>query len=394
MRCRIKVVHRIGTRKNSRGEYSVRIRVTLNRQTIYLSTGHHVREADWAGKPNEWIKLSTPDALRFNKLISKRIAEIREWELRQEDFGNTVSLGALKTFFERRGEKNLFLTYAEEYVSKIRGKSDNTLKLYRTFLRHFANFEPTVSFNHINPDFIVRFLKWLVAQGMAGISAHKYFKPFRLICREAVKDGYLEKDPFFGVALSKVVKPAKAKKRIYLEREEIALIKSAPLPGHLQKVRTWFLFSFYAGFYYSDLRTLRWSSIKASKHGPYIETNRFKNDQAYCSPIYAFENALAILDLQRGQHPELVFPDTISEQKYNGKLKEMSNLIGLGKPIMNKTARHSYVQFLKSQGLPTSIVQTMVGHTREATTKEYFQLSITDVSEYLEKAGISSNLSL
>lgn len=393
MRCRIKVLHKIGSRKNDSGVYSVRIRVYMGGKTIYLHTGHHVRDADWSGKSNEWIKLSAPDALRFNKLISKRVAEIREWELRQEDFGNPVSLHALKSFYERRGEKNLFLTYADEYVSNIKGKSENTLKLYRTFLRHVSKFEPTASFNHITPVFIIGFLKWMVSQGMAGISAHKYFKPFRLICREAVKEGYLEKDPFVGVSLAKVVKPAKSKKRVYLERDELALVKAAPLPAHLEKVRTWFLFSFYAGFYYSDLRTLRWADIKKGKHGPYIETNRYKNDQVYCSPIYAFQNAINILDGQRGKHPDLVFPDTISEQKYNQRLKQISEVIGLGKPIMNKTARHSYIQYLKAQGLPTSIVQTMVGHTREATTKEYYALSISDVTEQLEKAGIvNSNL--
>ena len=79
-------------------------------------------------------------------------------------------------------------------------------------------------------------------------------------------------------------------------------------------------------------------------------------------------------------HLDLVFPDAISEQKYNDKLKELARLACINKNLMNKTARHSSIQFWEAQGLETQHTAKIAGHCKESTTREYFELSARDIN--------------
>lgn len=377
-------------RPNKDRIYKISIRVTLKRKSIYLSTGYEIEEKFWTDKPGEWVKLGYTFSGRCNDIIDRTIRELRDWVLTQESFGNPVTLEAIRAHHNLKGANNLFTDYATKWIEQVQNRKDNTVKLYKTFLRHIIAFQPTLQLKQINERLIFNFGEWLVEEKkLAGVSALKYFKPFRLICRQAVKDGLIEKDPFYGVTLTERIKPTRSRKRIHLEVEEIMQIQKAPLPESLQPVRTWFLFCFYAGFYYNDLRELRWQDIQETEYGPCIVAKRFKNDSEYVSPVYKFKPAIAILDEQRGKNPVLVFPDTVAEQKFNKRLKQLSELVGLGKAIMNKTARHSNIQFWKSRGMATAHVAKIVGHSSEVVTQQYFELNVRDVIEHVETIDTS-----
>ncbi len=56
---------------------------------------------------------------------------------------------------------------------------------------------------------------------------------------------------------------------------------------------------------------------------------------------------------------------------------------------MNKTARHSSIQFWEAQGLETQHMAKMAGHTKESTTKEYYELSVRDINSRVAKYDFS-----
>lgn len=196
-----------------------------------------------------------------------------------------------------------------------------------------------------------------------------YFDAFKVVVKQAVKEGYLEKDPFLYAKLD--IKASKGK-RVYLELDEITKLKNAKLPADrqdLENARKWWLFCFYAGFYYSDLCAVTWDKVRRTDAGYCIIGNRFKNESDYIAPVHKFPYATVIIEMQKGKDDVYVFPDTTSEQKFNGKLKELATLAGIKKKLMNKSARHSNIQFWEAQGLETQHTAKMVGHSRESTTK-------------------------
>jgi len=224
---------------------------------------------------------------------------------------------------------------------------------------------------------------------LSGSTVIKYFDPFKKIVKHAVKHGYLEKDPFYEVDLG--VKRSKAK-RDHLEIEEVITLKDVQLPENrldLEDTRKHWLMCFYAGFYYSDLKKLKWDEIKSSDQGYVIVGSRFKNDQGYIVPIHKFKHAIAIIEEQKGLDSEYVFPGLISDQKYNDKLKVLAKLAGIDRKLTNKMARHSNIQFWESQGMETQFTAVMAGHTDERTTKNYYQLSTRDINARVERFDFS-----
>jgi site-specific recombinase XerD len=394
MSASFKAITKIGTRKNKFGKYSIMIRVTLNRKSMYLSLNEKIEDQFWSGKEGRWVKSNHPFAYELNVLVQRRINDLKEFELKQKLFGNNCSLDGIRKYFERRGDRNSFHDFANALVNSIRGKSENTLKLYRTFLKHILEFAPDLTFNQLSEDLFHRFAKWMHHdKGLAGVSTNKYFKPFRIICKQAVKDGYLEKDPFFAVRITDSVPNTKSKNRVVLEIEEIKLFKNVKIPAgrfDLIETRDRWLMCFYAGFYYSDLVGLKWPSVRSTEFGYCIVGTRYKNSNTFIAPIHKFAHAIEIIEMQRGRDPVYVFPEALSEQKFNEKLKELADLAGIEKNLMNKTARHSHIQFWVANGLATQHAMKMVGHTRESTTKEYFELTLRDINNHVSSFDFSN----
>ncbi len=394
MGCTYKAILNKDNRHNKTGKHSIFIRVSLNRKSTYFNLGQKLEEKYWLGKESSWVKPSYPFAFELNAIIRNKLSELQKFEMNQFLFNNPVNLEAIAKFFERKGDKNVFNDYAQQFVKSIKGRSLNTLKLYNTFLKHLNEFNSSITFNQLNEKLFHQFAKWMNEdKHLAGVSVHKYFKPLRLCCKQAVKDGLIEKDPFYGVSISESVKPLKSKRRVYLEMDEITKLKNVSIPEDrpdLHDVLKHWLFCFYAGFYYNDLLQLKWENVKSSELGYCLVAERYKNESSYIAPIHRFKHAVKIIEMQKGKDSKLVFPDAISEQKFNAKLKDLATLANIDKNLMNKTARHSAIQFWEAQGLSTQHVARIVGHKKEATTKNYFELSVRDVNQHVGKFDFSS----
>ena len=372
-------------RENKTGRHSVFIRITIDRRSKYINLDERIEEKYWTGKENRWVKESYPFAFELNSLIRKKMELLHQFEYRQKLFGNAISHETINEYFSKKADPNVFNEYVTEFIKTVRGKSLNTLKKYRTFEKYLNEFNPKLSFTQLNEHLFQSFASWLEGKGMMGITVLKYFDPFKVIVKQAVKEGYLEKDPFTYADLG--VKPTKGK-RVYLELEEITKLKNAKIPKDRPDLRDtldhW-LFCFYASFYYSDLRGLKWENVKNTEFGYCLIAERYKNENAFIAPVHKFPLAIQILERQKGKDPEYVFPGAISEQKYNAKLKDLATLASINKKLMNKTARHSAIQFWEAQGLETQHMAKMAGHTKESTTKEYYELTARDINSRVSR---------
>jgi integrase len=378
-------------RKNKTGIYTVYLRVTIDGVSTYLNTGEKLHEKYWKGDPEQWVKPTYPFAFELNALINKKIDLLRKYQYRQKLYDNPVTMQGIIETFNRKSDLTLFNDYVAEYRKNVKGKADNTLKKYDTFIAYLNEFNPKISFGHLNESLFQAFASFLQdKKNQMGVTVLKYFDPFKVIVKEAVRDGYLEKNPFTYARLE--IKATRGK-RVYLDLDEITRIKNCEIAADradLEEVRRHWMFCFYCAFYYSDLVRLRWTDIKDSPSGPCIIGTRYKNSEAFIAPIHKFEGALAILEMQRGKDPDYVFPGAITEQRYNKKLKDLAVCAKIKKNLMNKTSRHSAIQFWEAQGLETQHTAKMAGHTKESTTKQYFEISATDINNRVARFDFSS----
>ena len=65
--------------------------------------------------------------------------------------------------------------------------------------------------------------------------------------------------------------------------------------------------------------------------------------------------------------------------RYNRRLSEMGNLLGIPIKISSYTARHSFATNLKYAGISTDIISELLGHSDSKITQAYLKAFEDDV---------------
>lgn len=375
--------------KNKSGLYSIHIRITIDRKTDYINPKlPKISLEAWSGKQNKWVKESHPSSFEINSLLQRKLSELDTFIVRSKINQRSISFETIGEFYFKQGDGTIFNDFAKEYVRNLKGFALNTLKVYKTFLKHLDAFNPEIKFAHLDEGLLNSFKDYLrITKELKGGATKKYFDKFKVICKESVKKGYLEvnQNPFYYSDIKiKVGKP----KRTFLEIDEIKAIKNLELEGSVLDIhRDHFLFQVYSGLYYKDLKELRNKDLNYSDLGVYILGNRSKNDNPFIIPIYKFPHASELIAKYKDEKSDRVFPLTISDQKHNEHLKAIAKRIGIDKNITNKVARHSYAQLWMSQGVERQFVSKLLAHTEENTTQQYYDISIHNINSKLAQVN-------
>lgn len=380
-------------RKNKTGMFTIFIRVIVDGKVSYFSIGQKLHEKYWTGKANRWVRDNHPFAFEFNALIQKKLNMVQKYQFRQRFFENTITREGLIEYMNKKSDSNIFNDYVKAYMEKVTGKAANTIKKYNTFVTYLDQFNARISFGNLNEALFLDFAAFLKKKGLHDNTALKYFDPFKVITKQAVRDGYLEKDPFQLVRLG--LTKERKEEPYRMEIEDIQKFKNWVAPDDrpdLKEVRDNFMFLFYASFYYKDLISLTWDKIIETNDGPCVKAPRAKNGSIYTAPIHAFPEALEILEMQRGKHPQLIFPNLYTEQTFNLKVKDIAEAAGIKehKKVSIKTARHSSTQFFISQGLPTEIMQKILGHKKPDITQQYHGMNARDINKAVAKLDLTA----
>lgn len=66
---------------------------------------------------------------------------------------------------------------------------------------------------------------------------------------------------------------------------------------------------------------------------------------------------------------------------YNRNLKDIAKLAGIQKNITNKVARHTNAQLWISYGAEGAVLSKMMGHTKQETTRNYYDVNVPEIVE-------------
>lgn len=80
----------------------------------------------------------------------------------------------------------------------------------------------------------------------------------------------------------------------------------------------------------------------------------------------------------------------IEEPTYNRNLKEIAKFAGITKNITNKVARHTNAQLWIRYGAEGAILSKMMGHTKQETTKNYYDVNLPEIVEGTKRADFAS----
>jgi integrase len=208
----------------------------------------------------------------------------------------------------------------------------------------------------------------------------KHIERLRKMVNVAIKNEWLEKDPFAKFQ-AKFIR----KDRQFLNEEEIDAIERKKFAiERLTWARDLFVFSVYTGLAYCDVMELTTQNITRGIDGEYwIVTSRKKSRQPVRFPL--LPQALEIIQKYRNDPRAAstgkVFA-SLSNQKLNSYLKEIADLCGISKTLTFHIARHTFATTVAlCNGVPIETVSKVLGHASIRTTQIYAKVVEKKVSQ-------------
>jgi site-specific recombinase XerD len=282
----------------------------------------------------------------------------------------------LAEYYVSHSFNGYFFPFIKYLISKLETeKRSKTASIYKTAQRSFSRFRygKDIRIDRIDNHLIQRYEAYLKDNGVCINSISCYMRALRAIYNQAVeKKLTISKNPFKDVytGIDKTIKRA-------VDEDVIVKLHGLDLFEYpaLQQSRDFFMFSFYTrGMSFIDMANLTQSNLKNG----YLVYTRSKTKQIltikvekcikeiieryeditidnYLLPIYSEQNRSSSSNLRT----------------YNKRLKRISEMLGLEKPLSSYVSRHSWATIALRKGISVQVISEGMGHKNEKTTRIY-----------------------
>ena len=319
------------------------------------------------------------------------------------------------TMFHKLTKESSLFTFLHGVIAQLKqlGKV-RTSETYTATLKSFMAFrdEQDVPLDGISSDMMLMYEAHLKARGVRMNTISFYMRNLRAVYNRAVEKGLTQpNNPFRHVytGVDKTVKRAIPIKAIKALKELDLSMKPS-----LDFARDMFLFSFYTrGMSFVDIAYLKKTdlqngiltyrrrktgqelSIKWEKCMAEIIAKYPENKTDYLLPIIKEEgNGRNSVSHQACLNGRVVTDEGKANERrqydntlhlVNYRLKELSTMLKLQRPLTMYVARHSWASAAKSKNVPLSVISEGMGHDSEATTQIYLASLETSVVDKANK---------
>lgn len=388
--------HPIKTKMNCKGECPIYIRITVNKERTEFALGHSINYTDW-DKTAQKVRSNSQQASTINNAINLATTKLLKIQNEFNLSDVTYNASMIKDRYLNKVETNKTLLQLFDYhfknVQQLVGKGYsigrlNRYKVARGKLERFIkeNYKSNdIALDKLNFQFIEEFEFYLKTKDNLSINtASGYLKILKLLIKIAVKQGWINTDPFTSYRCKQ-----KDVSRECLTQNEIdTLLSQEFATPRMEMVRDVFIFCCYTGLAFSDVYKLNSSHISRGVDGNlWLFIERTKTEQGCRIPLLA--KALEILKKYK-KHPECQIKNRLlpvcTNQKMNEYLKVMADTCGINKKITCHVARHTYATtVLMNNGVSFEVTSKLLGHKNLATTQIYAKITDKRLSDEMLK---------
>ena len=381
--------------KHDRGNTSaIYMRITVDGETCDVSAKRKCETKKW-NKISGRMSVKEEGALEFNAYLDTLQQKVFEAKRKLLELDKEISPAHIKDVMLGRSinrEKRMVMEIFQHHNDQMKtlvGKeyAPGTLQRYETSYRHTKSFIETqnktcdLDINRLNFEFLSEYEFWLKSvRKFDHNSAMKYLSNFRKIVNRCLRNGWLEKDPFFGFKMAK-----REVERTAFTESELQTLTNKPFSiERLAIVRDIFLFSCLSGLAYADVKKLKKSEVIVGvDNEKWLTIKRQKTDTSSRIPL--LPTAVNLMEKYKN-HPQCILEDrllpVLSNQKMNAYLKEIADVCGISKSLTYHIARHTFATTVTlSNGVPIETVSKMLGHRNLKTTQHYAKILDLKVSQ-------------
>ena len=382
-------------RREKKGGYPVKYRVTYQRKVMYRDSGFALSEKDWLSIEHT----KRQDLIQTRRMIFNGFLAIEE---QVKDLIESIgfSFDALEKRLSRGNKVSVYSAFTGK-IQKLKTNGQiGTAIVYECALTSLKNFNEnqSLNFNEITPNWLKEYETWFInrkqefknstKQGNSYSSLSMYIRCLRSIFNEAKQDGIIT-EAIYPFGRGKYEIQTGTGRKMAYNLEQIGKLMNIQLPeeSEAQKMRDLWFFSYLTnGMNVKDLILLKWSSVKDKEIIYYREkTNRTSREK---KPINApiLPQIEAILSkwgtsrlgdnfvfgyVNGNPTPEAIKKTTYNLTKQMNKhLRAIANQAGLP-DISTYTARHSFATVLLRSGAGVEYISESLGHKDIKTTQNY-----------------------
>jgi len=399
---------------------NVRLRVKWNNSKSVSSFGIGIKvDADKWSYETQRCKNNTTHGKKkipantLNKEIQRThdIAEAIFYDFEQK--GTTPTVAEFKTAFNLRNgkqqnqndtqDKSFFDIY-DEYTAKqgvVNSWGISMNRKFNSLKLHLINFNNNISFDIINDDFMIEFIKYFQSKesmkirykdcnvGMQNTTISKRIVFLKMFLRWAKKNGHYHGDVHENFKLKLKGTDGNNKEVVHLTWNELIHLYNFKFenPAY-EKAKDVFCFCCFSSLRYSDVQNLKKSDIKndcinivtqKTVEGLKIELNKYSK---------------AILDKYKDNESANTLP-VISNQNLNNYLKEICKTAEINDPqrtvyfignkryeevrpkyelITTHCGRRTFIVNALYLGIPAEVVMKWTGHSDYKSMKPYIKI--------------------
>lgn len=387
------------------GEAPICMRVTINKRKQEIMVKRSIPVELWDQKKesskgkdraakelNHYLDTTKAKILAIHHDLLEEGLEVTAESVRDRFYGRDSSKHTLLTIYAEQNRKCRELIgrdYAESTVKKF----DTAINRLREFITERFHKED-VPLDKVTGEFIRDFDFWLKTERkMQNNSALKHLKELKKVMRIALANGWIKKDPFYGIRLRRDEVNVE-----FLSREELeTLINKKFSIQRLEQVRDVFVFCCFTGLAFIDVLQLKKEHlIKDNQGALWIRKARQKTHQMSNIPVLT--PARKLIE-KYADNPECIEKDVllpvISNQKMNAYLKEIADLCGISKRLTTHTRRHTAatVVFLANE-VSMENVAKILGHANIKMTQHYAKVLDSSIMRDMKKVEMNFSKAL
>ncbi len=375
-------------------EGSLYFQIIHNRVVRQLNTDYKVFASEWDAQTESIavigsrtnLLLGIQERLSWDVARLEKVVRLLETEHRRFTADDVI------TMFHKQTKDSSLLNFMHGVIAQLKqlGKI-RTSETYTATLKSFMAFrdEQDVPLDGVTSDMMLMYEAYLKARGVRMNTISFYMRILRAVYNRAVEKGLTtQNNPFRHVytGVDKTVKRA-------IPIKAIKALKELDLSMNptLDFARDMFLFSFYTkGMSFIDMAYLK----KTDLQNAILTYRRRKTGQELS---IKWEKCMAEIVAKYPENKtDFLLPiikESDNERKQydnalhlvNYRLKELSTMLKLQRPLTMYVARHSWASAAKAKNVPLSVISEGMGHDSEATTQIYLASLETSVVDKANK---------